>query len=366
MNQLSFAHKSKISEKSVDCKSKITHINFAKGFRGGERQTQLLIEQLSLLGYKQTLVVRKNSKLTPRCKDIKNLEIIEIAKPYILHCNKIKDASLLHAHETKALQFAYFCNKIFKIPYVVTRRVDNKIKDNWLNKKMYASAKVAVALSRAIQKEILRVSPSANTQIVPSAFTNTTVDALASQKIKERFKDKFLVGHVGALDDGHKGQSFFIDAARKLEKSHPTIHFILVGGGHDEEMLKNHAQGLSNITFEDFVDNVNDYINCFDLFVFPSRNEGLGSILFDVMRLEVPIIASDVGGIPDIISSGENGILIPPCDSDAIEKNIIDLFGNQEKREALASSAIKTIDKFSPQNMMLAYSKIYDAVDPTK
>ena len=344
----------------------ITHANFAKGFRGGERQTQLLIEQLSLFGYKQALVVRKKSELTARCKDIKNLEIIEISKPYIFHCSKIKDTSLLHAHETKALQFAYFCNKIFKIPYVVTRRVDNKIKNNWLNKKMYASAKVAVALSKAIQKEILRVSPHANTHIIPDAFTNTTIDMEISRTIKERFKDKFLVGHVGALDDGHKGQSFLIEAAKNMEKIYPDIHFIFLGSGHDEAKLKQQAKDLLNITFEGFVNNVNDYINCFDLFVFPSRNEGLGSILLDVMRLEVPIIASDVGGIPDIISSGENGILIPPCDSDAIEKNIIDLFGNQEKREALASSAIKTIDKFSPQNMMLAYSKIYDAVDPTK
>lgn len=337
----------------------IAHANFAKGFRGGERQTQLLIEQLSLLGYQQRLLVRHGSELTPRCKDIKNLEIIEISKPYIFHCSHLKGSSLLHAHETKALQFAYLSNKILNIPYVVTRRVDNKLKTNWLNTKMYANATVAVGLSKVIKEEILRVSPDANTEIIPSAFSDATANDVESKKIAERFKNKFLIGNVGALDDKHKGQSFLIEAAKSLEISHPDIHFILVGRGEDEEMFKIQAKGMGNITFEGFVNNVNDYIECFNLFVFPSRNEGLGSILFDVMQLNVPIIASDVGGIPDIVTNEKSGILIPTCNANAIKEAIIELFENKEKRENLASNAKSGVHKYSPQNMANQYEKIY-------
>ncbi len=340
----------------------IAHANFAKGFRGGERQTQLLIEQLSSLGYNQRLIVRKGSELTPRCKDIKNLEIIEISKPYIFHCFKLKGVTLLHAHETKALQFAYLSNIFLNIPYIVTRRVDNPLKTNSLNTKMYAAAKVAVALSKIIEKEILRVSPKAATAIIPSAFSDAKVNEAESQKIKERFKESFLVGHVGALDDKHKGQSFLIEAAKRVQTSHPKIHFIFLGRGEDEEMFKKQAEGLNNITFEGFVNNVNDYISSFDLFVFPSRNEGLGSILFDVMQLDVPIIASDVGGIPDIITHEKNGILIPPCDADAIEKKIIELYEDKEKRDRLALDAKSSVKKFSPQNMARSYIGIYKKI----
>jgi len=114
----------------------ITHCNFAKGFRGGERQTLLLIEALSNMGYSQKLITRKNSTLAEKSNHIKNLEIIKISKPYIFSVGSMKSTTLIHAHETKSAQFAFFANLIFKIPYVVTRRVDNRIKDNFFNKKI--------------------------------------------------------------------------------------------------------------------------------------------------------------------------------------------------------------------------------------
>ena len=74
----------------------ITHINFAKGFRGGERQTLLLIEELSHRGYKQQIITRINSQLARRVKNIFNLEIIEISKPYFLNLSKVKNSTIIH------------------------------------------------------------------------------------------------------------------------------------------------------------------------------------------------------------------------------------------------------------------------------
>jgi len=333
----------------------ITHLNFAKGFRGGERQTQLLIEQLSKEGYTQKLLVRKNSELGQRCKDIQNLHIVEVPKPYIFHISDIKNSSLIHAHETKALQFAYFASLLTNIPYIVTRRVDNPIKNNFFNKLLYKKAKKVVALSHAIVKEVNNICPIADITIIPSAFTESSINENKIKIIQERFKDKFLIGHIGALDDKHKGQSFLIEAAKSLQKTHPNIHFILLGRGKDEVMLKELTAGLSNITFEGFVNNVNDYIACLDLFVFPSRNEGLGSILFDVMQGEVPIIASNVGGIPDIIQHNENGYLIPPCNAEIICRSILYLYQEKSTRKKFVDNAKKTILKFSPDKMMKRY-----------
>ncbi len=338
----------------------ITHLNFAKGFRGGERQTQLLIEELSHQNYQQKLIVRKGSQLTSRCQDIKNLEIIEISKPYIFHLNAIKNSSILHAHETKALQFAYFAHLLTKVPYIVTRRVDNAIKKNFLNNLMYKNAKTTVALSLAIKDTIVKVSSSSNITIIPSAFTDTKIDKIKALKIKKRFLSKFLIGHIGALDDRHKGQSIIIELAKRVELSYPSIHFILVGGGDDELMLKEMAKNLKNITFEGFVNNVNDYISIFDIFLFPSRNEGLGSILLDVINNNVPIVASNVGGIPDIIEDKKNGLLFDISDIANLEKIIIDLSKNQEKREQLTLNAKQKIDKYSVKNMTKSYISLYE------
>jgi len=341
----------------------ITHVNFAKGFRGGERQTQLLIEELAQHGYQQKLLVRKGSKLIARCEQIKDLTIVAINKPYVLSLKHVKESTLLHAHETKALQFVYAAHLLYRLPYVVTRRVDNTIKNNWLNQHMYTSAAVTVALSRAIKEEILKVAPQANITIIPSAFTDTPLDLETSKHIKARFTKKFLVGHVGALDDRHKGQSFIIEAARLLEKSHPDIHFILVGGGRDEVMLKQQAEGLSNITFEGFVNNVNDYINTFDLFIFPSRNEGLGSILFDVMRLNVPIIASNVGGIPDIITDGETGVLIPPLQASLLAEKVLALHQDTSLCQILAQNASHEVINYSAPKMASRYEALYQTIN---
>ncbi len=340
----------------------LVHLNFAKGFRGGERQTQLLIEELSKLGLKQKLIVRKGSELIKRCEHIKNLEIIAINKPYILYINAIKEASLLHAHETKAAQFAYFAHLLTSVPYIITRRVDNPIKNNFLNKKIYTNAAKVIALSRAIESEILKIAPKAKTQIIPSAFTNAALHLDKVDAIKKRFTGKYLVGNVGALDDGHKGQSYLIEVAKAVESSHPDIHFIFVGRGQDEAKLKEQAKGLTNVTFEGFVNNVNDYISSFDLFVFPSNNEGLGSILLDVMQLDTPIIASEVGGIIDIIQNDFNGLLTPVKNSVALQESILHLYNNHDKASTLATNAKKNINNYSPTNMALQYQKIYNSI----
>ena len=125
----------------------ITHANFSKGFRGGERQTLLLIQELSNKGYTQRVVTRVNSELADKLEGIKNLTIHRLAKPYAIHISQVKDSSVIHAHEAKAAQFAYFANMFYKIPYIITRRVDNKIKNNIFNRSMYANTSYVVTVA---------------------------------------------------------------------------------------------------------------------------------------------------------------------------------------------------------------------------
>lgn len=338
----------------------ITHINFAKGFRGGERQTFLLIKELSLRGYRQKILTRKKSELADKLHGINNLEIIKASKPYILSVYRTKGSDIIHAHETKGTQFAFFVNKIFKIPYIITRRVDNKIKNNFFNKKIYENAKYTVALSNAIKDEVFKISKNVNIQIIPSAFSELAVDSNNVKKIKNRFINKFVLGNIGELDNAHKGQYYLLEAMKKLSQTHPNIVLILLGKGIDELKYKEQVRDLNNVFFEGFVENVGDYIQCFDIFVYPSLHEGLGSILFDVMQSKVPIIASNVGGIPDIIENEKNGILVEIKNSEKLYENIVKLYENKELSESLSDMALANIDKYSYQNMSNKYIKLYN------
>lgn len=341
----------------------IIHLNFAKGYRGGERQTQLLIEELSSRGYQQKILTRKKSELAQRLKNVQNLEIIAISKPYIFHLPKIKNSDILHAHETKAAQFCLFANILYHIPYIITRRVDNPIKQNFFNKLLYTKASYTVVLSNAIKKETLKISDHINIKIIPSAYTQLKTDRSKIVQIKQRFHKKFLIGNIGELDNTHKGQYYLIEAMKEIQSKYPNIHLILLGKGKDKEKYEKQAKELNNITFEGFVDNVGDYIASLDLFVFPSLNEGLGSILLDIMQANVPIAASNVGGIPDLIQDNYNGILFPSRNSHAISQAIESLYLSEEKRVLLSENAFDKVTDYSFAVMSDKYIELYQRIN---
>jgi len=140
------------------------------------------------------------------------------------------------------------------------------------------------------------------------------------------------------------------------------VHFVLVGGGQDEAMLRSAAAGLSNLTFTGFVDNVGDYLAAFDIFILPSNREGIGSILFDAMEQRLPVIASRVGGVPDIVHDGENGLLIDPASPAQLRDAILELKTNAELRRVYGDRGRELAKDFSSAAMCSKYYALYKSV----
>jgi len=336
----------------------ICHINLAKGYRGGERQTELLIKELSLKGFKQKIFVRKNSKLIERLKDLEFLDIIELNKPFILNIFKFKECRVLHAHEKKAEQLAFFVNMFLDIPYFITRRVDIQPKINFFNKLIYKNAKKVFVLSSIIN-DIMQNNFEVNTQIIPSVSSSLKITP-ELEKLKSKYKDKFIISNIAALVNSHKGQKFIIEAA-KLLKDYKDIKFLIVGEGRDKDeyqkMIKEY--NLDNIELVGFKKNVGDYLEISDIFLFPSLNEGLGSILIDAMEFKKPIIATNVGGIPDLIKDNYNGLLISSQNAIAIKEAILKLYNNKNLRETLSHNAKKESDKYQMKTLVNKYIENY-------
>jgi len=343
----------------------IGHVNLAAGFRGGERQTELLIRELSMRGYTQVLIVRSNSALADRLHDIPNLTICRISKPYVFHVSAARDCSFLHAHEAKACQYTFLVKVLLRIPYVITRRVPRIPGSNFFTKAIYNNASRIVALSGAIKKSLLLYNRNLSIDIIPSMASQLETNNNTVQEIKNNHSDRFIVGHVGALVNRHKGQKYLIEAAKILADKYNDIDFILLGSGGDERELMQLANGYDNIQFKGFVDNVGDYLGAFDLFAFPSLNEGLGSILLDAMQAKLPIVASEVDGIPDIISNGHNGMLVSPADSQALAEAISMLYENEKLRKSLAENAYGDAKKYTPERITSMYiNNIYTGITP--
>jgi len=343
---------------------RICHINLAKGFRGGERQTELLIRAIGAFeDVSQTVILRKDSPLIDRLDGSSpRLELHVVSKPYIRYAFLIRDCSLIHAHEAKAAQFAYLSSRLYRRPYLITRRVPNPIKSNPLSRRIYIKSNMVVALSGAIRDLLVKYDSRLKPVIIPSMVSNLPFDPVSKDEIRRRFTGKFLVGHAGALVNRHKGQQYLLEAASILENVYPNIHFLFLGQGEDESWLKGLADGLSNVTFTGFIENLGDYLAAFDLFVFPSLQEGLGSVLLDAMQFRLPIVASDVDGIPDIIEHEKTGLLVPPRDGKALSRAIENLYLSGDKRLMLSENAYAATVKYHPREIAALYLSAYKQI----
>jgi len=342
---------------------RVAHINLAKGFRGGERQTAILIEELSKLGYFQTLFYRDTSHRGIGeyllSKKIPNLNLVSISKPYFFHLSKLQNFNLLHSHEAKGNQLAYFANRLYKIPYLITRRVQFTPKKNFFNLAIYKNANSIVALSTAIKRDLEKLDSSLSIETIPSAFYNS--GNLQDEPLPIEIGAKKIVGHIGAVVDSHKGQCTILETA-KLLQDRKDIHFVLIGDGRDLERCKKESRELQNISFLGYLDNPQRFISNFSIFVFPSHHEGLGSTLLDVMVKGVPIIASNVGGITDIIQDGQNGYLISAGDSRELKNRILNILSDEVVRKRFVQNSLAKVQNFSPQNMAEKYHLIYSRI----
>jgi glycosyltransferase involved in cell wall biosynthesis len=341
--------------------AKIVHVNTARGFRGGERQTELLIRGLASRNVQQALIARRGGPLAVRVRNL-GIEVREVPGGFWSVAMAAHDASLIHVHEGRSVYAAFLRSLLSGTPYVITRRVNNPIRNHWFAHKAYGRAARVAAVAPQVA-EIVRAYDSAiPVSVVHSGSSGLTVDASTTATIRAGLPGKLIVGHVGALDNAQKGQEFIIAVARELERSHPDLHFVLVGGGDDENMLKASAAGLSNVTFTGFVDNVGDFLAAFDIFILPSNREGIGSILLDAMEQGLPVIASRVGGVPDIVHHDKNGLLIDPANPTQLRDAILTLRGDTALRRVYGERGRVVAKDFTAEVMWRKYLALYESL----
>ena len=341
----------------------VGHVNLARGFRGGERQTELLIAALAQKGVKQYLLCRSNSPLIDHLQGTPLLEIVPLEKVIDLRFNGHKfladKCDVIQAHEARATQWAFVHHLLYKTPYVSTRRVPEQVRDNVLNRAIYAKAAAIVAISSAIADQ-LKAQFKRDIALIPSSCAHFEPDEKKSAQIKDRFAGNFVVGHIGALVDRHKGQSTLIEAAKLLKDKIPNLKVVFLGSGADLDNFKQQGADIADtLVFEGFVPNVADYIKSFDVFAYPSNYEGLGSVLLDVMEQKVPVIASAVDGIVDIVIDRKTGLLIKARDAQGLANAILEYKENQALRDSILENAFALALEHSPKVMAESYFKLY-------
>ena len=163
-------------------------------------------------------------------------------------------------------------------------------------------------------------------------------------------KDASLIlGSIGSFEH-RKGHPVLFDALRKLVNGPlPNAHLMMVGDGPDEEMLKERMQALGlerSVSFFPFTDEPNYVFERIDMTVLPSLyKEGLPNVLLESMAMGVPVVASNIGGVSEIVFDGETGYMVEPGDKSALANAIIKVWENQDTYQTMKIKVRKLIER---------------------
>jgi len=174
-------------------------------------------------------------------------------------------------------------------------------------------------------------------------------------------ENSLTVGTVGRLVPV-KGPEFLIEVAKYIISKYPDIFFIFTGNGPLRQDLEKKVLKMDikeNIIFLGWRKDVPKIISIYDIFVLPSLNEGMGRVLVEAMVIGKPIVASNVGGIPDLVIHNKNGFLAPPKNPEELAKYIEILLCNKEKREGMGQAGKEIALNFSAENMVERITKLY-------
>ena len=225
-----------------------------------------------------------------------------------------------------------------------------------------------ITLTEQEKKDHLRfkIAPDEKFTVIHSgvdltAFSNARINALAMREKLGISPEAFVVGTAGRLTP-IKGQKYLLEAAAVISPRKPDLFFVFLGDGELASELSKMAssRGIKNVMFLGWRQDVPEVMSTFDIFVLPSLNEGMGKVLVEAMALGKPIVASDVGGIPDLVIHNHNGLLVPPADVEGLVNSINELLHDPIKRKEMGDRGKVVAADYSAEAMIQKIDQLYD------
>ena len=300
---------------------------------------------------------------SPRLSDAKRLaEIIEIERP-----------DVVHAVMYQAIQLARMAKKSTRVPFklVSSPRVNYRSRswwtllvDRWLKERDDLLIAECDA-SRGFLLKKLGYKPAKVITIRNGVdLAGWSVSKIDRQKKRMELRlsaGDVLVGAVGRLDR-QKGFGTLIEAMSRLKRG--PLRCAILGDGPErprlEALIRRHHLE-SSVWLLGEKDEIPSWLSAFDLYCLPSLWEGLPNALLEAMALGLPVIASGVDGVPEAVTSGKNGLLVPPSKPAALAAALKALAGDSGKRSALGAAAKAAVsERFTLRRMIADYESAYD------
>lgn len=280
---------------------------------------------------------------------------------------------VLHAHMLHATIAAAASARLGRVPvFAVTRHYLGSGYVNhgrWMRSLDFGVARSAMhvaAVSNAVREDLIReggVSPS-RVSVIHNGINLDVFDAAGSCPCPDvRRSDRdFVLGAVGSLNV-YKGHADLLRALPAVLRVRPDARLVIVGDGPERSSLESLAAGLGiadRVSFVGFQRNVAGWMRSFDLYVHPSHDESFGISILEAMAARRAVVATSVGGIPEVVVDGETGLLVPPTDPERLACAILTLMRDRAIARDMGDRGRRRVEEqFSIPYVIERYQELY-------
>ncbi len=345
----------------------ILHVSTSSSWRGGEQQLAYLYEELAKKNVYQFLLCRKGSQLQSYCEE-NDIPHDAISRSFSLDpsfakalAREAKDPmiDLVHVHDSHAHGFAVMAAGLFGMakPIVLHRKVDYAIGRLWFVRYKYNHPSIAAII--CVSKEVERVLKSSlrsseKCLVIPSGINLNRFRSKSGNLLRNEFgigKDTILVGNIAAITQ-EKDYFTFVETATLLHAQGLDLHFMVIGDGVQMQQIKDMvaSKKLKEIfTFTGFRNDVDQIFPDLDILLFSSEKEGLGTTILDAFAAGVPVVATDAGGIPEIVKHEETGFLGKIRKPETLAAGVGRLINEPQIRNEIIERAHRYVRQFSKE-----------------
>lgn len=354
----------------------VIHISSMKTWRGGEQQVANLLLGQQKEGLRVFMIVAKGSELRHFCESnvIPYTEINFRNGFNIFAAFKIKSlsvrfkAKIVHMHCSPSHTLSIF-SKLFgnTANLILSRRVIFPVRPNFLSyqKFNYSGISKIICVSESTKEVMMKtVKSTEKLEVIYDGIYLKKFEKIEKSGLKKTLglEGKKLVGNISAIVS-EKDYFTFVDTAEKVLSTESDVHFLIIGSGSDSEAIQNYIDRKklnSKITMLGFRKDVPELLSILDVFLMTSIMEGLGSTILDAFASKLPVVATNVGGIPEIVIHENTGMLSSCKDAASLSDNVIRLLNNKSLVSNLTDNAYELVSsKFSTNKMVKLTNEVY-------
>lgn len=357
---------------------RVLHIEAGRHLYGGARQVLYLLDGLARAGVSNLLVCPAGSAIAQaaqgHCEALHAIPIggdLDLGLVWRLRrLIRSERADLVHVHSRRGADLlGGIAARLAGVPAVLSRRVDNP--EPWITVRLkyplYASV---ITISEGIRQVLLATGLAPHKVVcVRSAVDPTPYQAGCngdwfSRELGLAPGNRALAVVAQLIE--RKGHAYLLDALPPIVARHPDLRVLLFGRGPLEAALRGRIRELGladKVRLAGFRTDLERILPCLDLLVHPATLEGLGVSLLQAAAAGLPIVAARAGGIPEIVRDRENGLLVPPGDSQALGDAVLWMLDHPDEARALGARGRALVEQeFSVPMMVAGNLQVYREV----